>query len=406
MRRSGGISILMAMACALPAVAASLEEPGQSLPDKDLLARGAAYLLEVQEGSGNAEWPYEGVYRVNQGGKSVIPIGYRVGGTALVSTALLRMDSKEDPIGCVEALQRATRFICDSTSHPLMQFEGYRGGYDVRGWGYVYGLAYLCELQNLDRVPDQLEDSVDQAIEFYTRGLEVISIPEWGGWNYSRRRNIKRPTPQAPFMTGPAIQALMMSAAGGRDVDPDIIMLALGALERSRSITGAVEYSGGDTRATPGTHVPGSAGRMLVTESTLLMAGRGSVARVRGALDAFFAHWDALEARRAKTGTHEGPWGVAPYYFFYAHLYAAQAIELLPEGVRDEYRDQLRERILSVRSPEGTWNDRVFPRSAGYSTALAMMSLTMPRSAPLIEWSVPETSDAEGQSETSGSLKP
>ena len=175
-----------------------------------------------------------------------------------------------------------------------MQFEGYRGGYDVRGWGYVYGLAYLCELQNLDRVPDQLEDSVDQAIEFYTRGLEVISIPEWGGWSYSRRRNIKRPTPQAPFMTGPAIQALMMSAAGGRDVDPDIIMLALGALERSRSITGAVEYSGGDTRATPGTHVPGSAGRMLVTESTLLMAGRGSVARVRGALDAFLAHWDAL----------------------------------------------------------------------------------------------------------------
>ena len=406
MRRSGGISILLAMACALPAVATSLEEPGQSLADKDLLTRGAAYLLEVQEGSGNAEWPYEGVYRVNQDGESVIPIGYRVGGTALVSTALLRLDSEEDISGRSEALERATRFICESTSHPLMQFQKYRGGYDVRGWGYIYGLTYLCELQVSGLVPDELEDTVEQAIEFYTRGLEVISIPEWGGWNYSRRRNIKRPSPQAPFMTGPAIQALMMSSASGRDVDPGIIMLALGALERSRSITGAVEYSGGDSRAAPGTHVPGSAGRMLVTESTLLMAGRGSVARVRGALDAFLAHWDALEARRAKTGTHEGPWGVAPYYFFYAHLYAAQAIELLPEGVRDEYRDQLRERILSVRSPEGTWNDRVFPRSAGYSTALAMMSLTMPRFAPIIEWSVPEAPDVEDRDEPSGSRKP
>jgi len=310
------------------------------------------------------------------------------------------MSSSEDEPACDEALARATRFICDSTSHPLMQFEDYRGGYDVRGWGYVYGLAYLCELQRFDRVPDELEEAVDGAIDFYTKGLEVISIPEWGGWNYSRRRNTRRPSPQAPFMTGPAIQSLMLSASRGRDIDPDIIMLALGALERSRSVTGAVEYTGGSTRAAPSTHVPGSTGRMLVTESTLLMAGRGSVARVRGALDAFFAHWDALEVRRAKTGTHEGPWGVAPYYFFYAHLYAAQAIELLPETVRDEYRDQLRERILSVRSVEGTWNDRVFPRSAAYSTALAIMSLTMAESAPAMTWSEPEPSTVEDANET------
>lgn len=390
MRRSLSCSIIMFMVIGLATCPAWSEEPGQLRPCEKLVSEGASFLLEVQEGPGDAEWPYEGVYRVNQDGESVIPIGYRVGGTALVATALLRVDSEKDMNGCTEAIERATHFICASTSHPLMQWHDYRGGYDVRGWGYIYGLSYLCELHDRGLVPDDLKDQVSRAIEFYTRGLEALSIPELGGWNYSRRRNIKRPSPQAPFMTGPALQALMMSAAQGRRVDPDIISLGLGALERSRSITGAVEYSGGGTRAAPETHVPGGTGRMLVTESTLLMAGRGSVARVRGALDAFLAHWDALEARRAQDGTHEGPWGVAPYYFFYAHYYAAQAIELLPEEVRDEYRDQLHERILSVRNPEGTWNDRVFPRSAGYSTALAIMSVTMSRFAPAIAWSIPE----------------
>jgi len=40
------------------------------------VARGVEVLLASQEGAGNDQWPYEGVYRVKQ----EIPIGYRVGG--------------------------------------------------------------------------------------------------------------------------------------------------------------------------------------------------------------------------------------------------------------------------------------------------------------------------------------
>ena len=76
--------------------------------------------------------------------------------------------------------------------------------------------------------------------------------------------------------------------------------------------------------------------------------------------------------------THVAPYGVAPYYFFFAHGYAAEAIERLPEAERAAWRDRLHRLLMSVRDEDGTWNDRVFPRSASYGTAMAMLALTMP----------------------------
>ncbi|MCH2148398.1 MAG: hypothetical protein MK095_03090 [Phycisphaerales bacterium] len=373
--------ILAIVCCGIPTAA----DPPPLGDDQQVAAGGVAFLLTRQEGPSQAEWPYEGVYRVREAGERVIPIGYRVGGTALVSTALLRCAPAEDDQKHTEALDRATRFLCDAITHEQMQWKDYEGGYDVRGWGYIYALSFLTELQAASEVPHAQSASIKKSITFYAKALQEIAIPEWGGWNYARRR-AERPAPQAPFMTGPALQALFAASKAGVAVDGDIITRALDALERSRSTTGAVEYSGGLTQADPATHVAGSAGRMLASETTLLLAGRGSVDRVRSALDSFLAFWNELEARRSKSGTHKGPYAVAPYYFFFAHYYAAQAIEMLPEPIRDEYRGQLRARLQEVRYEDGTWNDRVFPRSASYGTALTLLALNMSDATPPAPW--------------------
>jgi hypothetical protein len=159
----------------------------------------------------------------------------------------------------------------------------------------------------------------------------------------------------------------------------------LDALEQARTSTGSFLYSGteGQAREEP---VPGAVGRMLVSETTLHLAGRSDLARVRGALDAFIAHWEWLERRRAQEGTHMPPYGIAPYYFFYAHYYAAQAIELLPARARDEYRRRLLERLFQVRGEDGAWNDRVFPRTASYSTAMAVLALLAPDAPEPARW--------------------
>ncbi|MHC4993293.1 MAG: prenyltransferase/squalene oxidase repeat-containing protein, partial [Planctomycetota bacterium] len=267
-------------------------------------------------------------------------------------------------------------FVCGAVDAPLMGHE-VDASYDVRGWGDTYGLTYLLLMKSMELLPDELGDAAEAAIKFYLDGIAATEIPRSGGWNYARRGGFDKPGPHAPFMTAPTLQALFFAMDEGYGVDRELVERGLSALTRSRTDAGSVVYAG-SARARSDQSTPGAVGRMLVSEATLFLAGRSDESRLRGALDAFLAHWQWLERRRARPGTHEGPYGVAPYYFFFAHYYAAQAIELLPESARPEYRTRLREILMGIRSDEGSWNDRVFSRSANYGTAMALMALIMP----------------------------
>jgi hypothetical protein len=152
-----------------------------------------------------------------------------------------------------------------------------------------------------------------------------------------------------------------------------------------------VDYSGGKGIKDKADQIPGAVGRMCAAEVAMTLAGRGSPEGLERAIEAFCAHWDALEVRRAKTGTHVAPYGVAPYYFYYAHYYAAQAIALLPEDRRAKHWTAFNELLFRTRSAEGTWNDRVFPRSANFGTAMSMMALLMqqPGAADPARWAAP-----------------
>jgi hypothetical protein len=134
---------------------------------------------------------------------------------------------------------------------------------------------------------------------------------------------------------------------------------------------------------------------MLTADATLMLAGRGDAERLRFAVEAFFEHWDELEKRRRRSGTHVPPHGVAPYYFFFAHHAAAQAIELLPEDERSALRARLHDRLARVREADGAWNDRVFERSANYGTAMTMLALAMADGPPPPGWSAAEPAAAE-----------
>lgn len=360
--------------------------------------KGIERLLAMQEGKDRAEWPYEGVYRV--GGE--IPIGYRVGGTSIVGLALLLAPGYAEDPARQQALARAARFVASARKHPLMQFERIEATYDVRGWGYAYGLSFLLALERADALPDALAADAREAIAFFVHGLEDTAIPEAGGWNYARRNGFGRPGPPSPFMTGSSLQALFQARAQGYPVSEEVVAAGLLALERARTPAGGYVYAGTAARPEP---VPGSVGRMLIAESTLFLAGRGSVDRVRGAVDAFFAHWEWLERRRAKTGTHARPFGVAPYYYFYAHYYAAQAIELLPAYERSVYRLMLRRILFQVRAEDGTWNDRVFPRSANYGTAMSVLALSQKALPPPARY-VPAAANDPRDSSASGSQDP
>jgi hypothetical protein len=338
-----------------------------------VVEQSAALLLSLQESLDGAEvsgeWPYEGVYR--EGGD--IPIGYRVGGTAICAWALIESPGYADSRERREGVARAIDFMIDKLADERMG-ASFTGTYDVRGWGHIYALELFLRLRAKELVPEARAEEIDQAIRALILALQETEIPRKGGWNYAHSGGGEEPAPASPFMTAPALLALYEARRQGETVDAAVVVRALDALESCRNDAGAIPYTTEGGRD----EWPGAIGRSPVTEMALLLAGRSDPARVRTALEKFLEHWEWLEKRRKGEGTHVPPYGIAPYYFFYAHAYAALAIELLPVSERAELRERFLARLFQVRDASGTWNDRVFPRSASFGTAMAMLALLAP----------------------------
>ena len=107
----------------------------------------------------------------------------------------------------------------------------------------------------------------------------------------------------------------------------------------------------------------------------MLLLGDGEPEKLQQCIDAFHEHWDELEKRRKKNGTHLPPHGIAPYYFYYAHRYAALAIRMLPKEKQDAEFKKFYDVLLRTKDDDNTWNDRVFDQSKAYGTSMSLLAL-------------------------------
>ncbi len=366
------VSFILALQAA-PSVAA-----GDAAPTLNELVRIGVERIAAMQSKGPgadvaAEWPYEGVYRV----ANDIPYGYRVGGTSIAGLALLAAPGLENDAPRKEALCRAVEFVAGSETEPLLSFDPsvYRGGYDVRNWAHCYGLRFLLRAKSALQLTPELAEKVDGCARFFLEALKKTEIPTVGGWQYARNPGIENACSMSPFMTAPCLEALLEAKAAGFAVEPELIARSVHALEMCRGESGFVAYGTEKEIRDQASQIPGAMGRMCATEVALAKAGKQDNARLRFAVESFFEHWLELEKRRKKQGTHVAPYGVAPYYFFYAHLYAASAIALLPEAEQPPLATRFVSVLLKSRDADGSWNDRVFARSAAYSTAMSVLAL-------------------------------
>ncbi|MCA8963463.1 MAG: hypothetical protein H6838_07490 [Planctomycetes bacterium] len=357
---------------------------------------GIAAMLLLQEGEDGDQWPYEGVYREDRG---LLPVGYRVGGTSIACLGLIAAPGYRTDAARQAAVARGLAFVLKTLDAPRMAVE-FQGTYDVRGWGHIYALELLLHLQDAGLVPAEQRELVEAKAKWLVGALCDSAIPVTGGWNYSRPRGYKSPQNRAStFMTAPALQALFHARARGHDVLDAVVTQALDALDRARAMPGGYAYGAPaesqaeveEAQLSMMDKTPSSAARATVCETTLLLAGRGDMERLEAAIDRFFAHWDDLAVRKSQTGTHIKPYGIAPYYFLFGHLYVAQAIEQLPDAEkRAKLRAQLRQFLARSREEDGSWNDRQFGRSGGYGTALALMVMHMAHLPKPASWSASE----------------
>ena len=276
-----------------------------------------------------------------------------------------------------EALGRARGFVAGAITHPRMTPD-YPGGYDVRGWGYIYALGFLLEMRERGLVEEADQVGNDAAIRFYIDALHGIEIPESGGWNYARRGPLDRPDATSPFMTPPGIQALREAERQGFKLPEGLVDRAVAGLDLTRGEDGYIAYAARRKTADPPSQIPGAIGRMAAVVTVRSEMNLADDAEIENACEAFFEHWNELLKRKGKSGTHQAPYGVAPYYFMYAHGCLAEAIERLPVAKRQETRQRLADLLMSVRDQAGGWNDRVFDRSTAYGTSVAILTLTQP----------------------------
>lgn len=332
---------------------------GKNDPAK-LVAIGVERLLEIEEEGGC--WPYEGVYRV--GGE--IPVGYRVGGTALALEALLAADPENPKVAA--AIKRGVDFVLKGLEDPRMK-PSREDRYDVRVWGHCYALSTLCLLRKAGFETGR-EDAIKEWVPKLIEALLAEQLDD-GGWNYATRRA------HASFVTAPVVQALLRARDLGEEVAASVFEKAKKALLSSRAKGGGYSYSGsvGSGRRADRTTVPGSIARAPVSEVTLALLGMKNSGALEASIQNFYVHWEELEKRRKKTGTHVPPYGIAPYYFYYGHRYLGQAIEMLPESRRGKHRKRLLRLLLKTKDPDGTWNDRVFARSRNFGTTMAILGL-------------------------------
>jgi hypothetical protein len=343
-----------------------------------------AAMLALQEGDEQDQWPYQGVYKEDN---NPSPVGYRVGGTSIACLGLLAAPGFAGDAARQDAVKRGLAFVLRTLDAPRMSGE-FIGSYDVRGWGHIYALELFLHLQDRKLVPEPLAEAVAEKTKWLVATLCASAIPETGGWNYSRPRGYLNAANKAStFMTAPALQALFHARARGHEVSATVVGEALDALERARAKPGGYSYGApastmadvGEDKLTMMDKTPSSAARAAACETTLRLAGRGDPVRLEQAVERFFEHWDDLARRKSQTGTHIPPYGIAPYYFLYGHVYAAQAIEQIEDAPkRAALREKMRAVLAKSREEDGSWNDRQFGRSGGYGTALALLTLYMP----------------------------
>ncbi|MEM8710321.1 MAG: prenyltransferase/squalene oxidase repeat-containing protein [Planctomycetota bacterium] len=354
------------------------DPPVGGLPDDKLAGWQAKEKsrLDALRGQPDAqEWPYEGVYRVGRDGH--IPSGYRVGGSSIVAEALMGAGLDGESKGKArEAVQRTLSYVMGALDSDAELARGPKKGYDVRGWGHAYAVQLMLVALDEGLLEEDAEAEARDLVDDLIDRLYANQTSQ-GGWNYARDNSV------SPFMTGSTLLILFDAKGHGFEVDGAVVEKALDGLDASSTEAMSYAYAG---KARKAVAMPGSSARSSVATLALYKAGRRSLDDLRLAIQGFFDGYEDLLVRKSQQGTHVGEYGIAPYYFFFGHTYVARAIEELPRKEREARRKELVALLWSTLEEDGTWNDRIFPRTASYSTAMSMLALRAPKRGPVPGW--------------------
>lgn len=342
------------------------------------IEQGVRFLLEAQnaDGSWGSATRTKGlnIYAPIPGGHHA----FRAGTTALALAALIEVgDPTDDTVR--RSIERAEKWIFAKL--PELRRANVDAIYNV--WGHAYGIQALVRMYH--RRPDdenrrqKIRDLIANQIEKLKR-YEYVS----GGWGYyDFRQHTNKPGGSATsFTTATVLVAFKEAEQIGVGVPDQLVRRALRSIQRQCKPDGSYLYSlRYDLMVRPMRGInrrAGSLGRSQACHYALRIWGDQTITDkvLTNWLDRLIVRNGWLNIGRKRPVPHEAWAGVAGYFYFYGHYYAARQLKLLSPTERIPRAEHLAAIILKHQERNGSWWD--FPFYAyhqPYGTALALMTL-------------------------------
>jgi hypothetical protein len=361
-RRHPAAPVLLAAAVALGQVtlpAARADSPSPVLPDMvtrktvESIDRGLNYLVKTQRSDGS--W-------LNSGGYGMYPSAM----TALAGLAMMANGSTPETGPYSRNVTRAMSYLLRVAKS---QDDGLIAGPGSEGrsmYGHGFSMLFLAQCYGAEINRDyekDLREALTKAVMLTAKSQSDLGKENShaGGWIYTPTSNGDEGS-----VTVTQLQALRACRNAGIKVPRSTIDRAVAYLKYCQMADGGICYSARSR---------GSSRPAISAAAIACFYAAGVYDRQTGGKGAEAEMVEKLVSyvRGCVTVARGGEWGG---HYFYTHFYLAQA--WYQRGGKDwtSYYPQIRDRLLQLQSPDGSWNgDSV---GTTYGTALATVILQLP----------------------------
>jgi hypothetical protein len=248
-------------------------------------------------------------------------------------------------------------------------------------WGHAYAIHAIVPLHARAEGDEELQAKLKKLLEYHVNRLKTSEFID-GGWSYYDEKAHTLTPSGSPFSfsTATVLIALKEAETLGVDYPKPLADKAIASILRQRNPDFSYAY-GEYLRFRPRLDINrpgGSLGRSQVCNLALRMYGDKHVTDevISTWLHRLIARNGWLSMGRKRPMPHDSDFGVAGYFYYYGHFYAALIIEVLPEDERAFFFDHLARILMPLQEKDGSWWDYpLYDYHQTWGTAMAVSSL-------------------------------
>jgi hypothetical protein len=306
---------------------------------------------------------------------------FRTAVTSLCISALIHSDDRRPEV--LNAIEGGKQWLIENLSRLRRSDE--KALYN--NWGHAYSISAMvdlwrcCEDDSNQQQALEKRTVLEQLIRSQIKMLDRYECVDGGWCYYDNQFATQSPTGSTiSFVTATCLVALA-DARSIRIESPDkMVQKGVSSITRQRNPDFSYYYGEYLKKYSiqsinkPG----GSLGRSQACNLAMYLWDdpKTDLPVMRTWLDRLFARNGWLSIARKRPIPHESHFGVAGYFYYYGHYYAARCIELLPEAERAYYRNHMAATLMPLQEKDGSWWDfPLYDYHQQYGTAMALMAL-------------------------------